>query len=47
MSMMQKKRSYPQVYERTVPVAIGLLAVLILGMLIFTIAVGVGVLNFG
>jgi len=47
--MVQKKtkRSYPPVYEKIVPVAIGLLAIVILGMLIFTIAVGVGALNFG
>ena len=40
------KRQYPAFYEKFVPVAIGVLAVVIVGMLIFTIAVGVGVLTF-
>jgi len=41
------KRTYPPFYEKFVPVAIGLLAAVIIGMLVFTIAVGVGFLKFG
>jgi hypothetical protein len=41
------KRTYPPLYEKLVPIAIGLLAVIVIGMLVFTIAVGVGILNFG
>jgi len=40
------KREYPAVYEKIVPIALGLLAVIIVGMLLFTILVGVGVLSF-
>jgi len=47
MNKKRKKRTYPPFYERTLPFAIGLLVILIFGMLIFTIVVGVGVLNFG
>ncbi len=42
-----EKRQYPPFYEKFVPMAIGILAVIILVMLVFTIAVGVGVLKFG
>ncbi len=41
------KRQYPTFYEKFIPIAIGLLAIVIIGMLVFTIAVGVGVLDFG
>ncbi len=41
------KRQYPAFYEKFIPIAIGLLALVILGMLVFTIAVGVGALTFG
>ena len=41
------KREYPAVYEKIVPVALGILAVIVLAMLVYTILVGVGVLNFG
>ena len=40
------KREYPAFYEKFVPVAIGILAVVIVAMLAFTIAVGVGALKF-
>jgi hypothetical protein len=47
--MVQKKtkRSYPPFYEKIVPVVISVLAIVILGILVFTIAVGLGALNFG
>mgnify|MGYP006971710411 FL=1 len=41
------KRKYPVFYERLVPVMIGVLFVLIVAMLVFAVAVGIGVLNFG
>ncbi len=40
-------RKYPVFYEKFIPIAIGLLAILVLSMLIFTVAVGTGVLHFG
>jgi hypothetical protein len=41
------ERKYPQLYEKTIPIIIGILALIIFVMLIYTIAVGVGILNFG
>ncbi len=41
------KREYPAVYEKIVPIAIGVLAVIVIVMLLYTILVGMGVLNFG
>ncbi len=41
------KRQYPAFYEKFIPIAIGFLAFVIFGMLVFTIAVGVGALKFG
>jgi uncharacterized membrane protein YvbJ len=43
----QTERKYPPFYEKIIPIAIGILALIIVAMLIYTIAVGVGVLNFG
>ena len=43
----QAPREYPPIYEKIVPIAIGILMVIIVGVLIFTVAVGVGALNFG
>jgi hypothetical protein len=40
-------RKYPPFYEKFVPIAIGFLALIVVGMLVFTIAVGVGALSFG
>lgn len=47
MTEKKTKRTYPPFYEKFIPVAIGLLAIVVLGMLVFTIAVGVGALKFG
>lgn len=46
--MVEKKikRKYPPVYETFVPVAIGLLSFVVVAMLIFTMAVGLGILKF-
>jgi hypothetical protein len=39
-------RKYPAFYEKLVPVVLSVLAVIIVVVLIFTIAVGVGALKF-
>ena len=41
------KREYPALYERFIPLAIGTLVLIVIAMLVFTILVGVGLLNFG
>lgn len=43
----QSKREYPVFYEKVVPIAIGLLTVVIVLTIIFTVLVGIGVLSFG
>jgi len=43
----RNSRTYPAFYEKFIPIAIGLLAVLIVGMLAYTLAVGTGILQFG
>lgn len=47
--MVEKKsnRKYPPFYEKFVPIAIGLLVLVVVGMIVFTVAVGVGALKFG
>lgn len=40
-------RAYPAVYEKVVPIAIGVLVLLVTAMLVFAILVGVGAINFG
>jgi hypothetical protein len=40
------KREYPALYEKFVPIAIGLLLVVVIAMLVFTVLVGVGALSF-
>lgn len=39
------ERAYPKFYERAVPLAVGLLALIILGMLIYTIGVALGIIT--
>lgn len=46
MANNKLSRKYPPFYEKFVPVAIGLLVFVLAVMLVFTLAVGVGVLNF-
>jgi len=41
------KREYPAVYEKIVPIAIAVLILIVIAMLIFTVLVGIGALNFG
>ena len=41
------KREYPAVYEKIVPIAIGVLIVIVISLLLYTVLVGIGVLNFG
>ena len=43
----ESKRAYPALYEKIVPITIGLLVVIVVAMLVFTILVGVGALKFG
>ena len=43
----KKERSYPPVYEKLIPIAIGVLGFIIVGVLIFTVAVALGIFNFG
>ena len=40
------KREYPATYEKIVPIAIGVLVLIVSAMLLYTILVGVGVLYF-
>ena len=42
MNKPTPKRQYPPLYEKLVPIALGLLGVIILGVLIFTFAVAFG-----
>jgi flagellar biosynthesis/type III secretory pathway M-ring protein FliF/YscJ len=44
MTDKKPQRAYPPFYEIFVPVAIGILAIVVIGMLAFTIAIGVGAL---
>lgn len=37
------KRSYPVFFEKTIPIAIGILVVIIVGLMIFAVAVIAGV----
>ena len=41
------KREYPAVYEKAVPIAIGVLIVIVIAMLLYTVLVAIGVLSFG
>lgn len=41
------QRRYPDFYERAIPVVLALLAVLILGLLLFSLAVAFGWLRWG
>ena len=47
MAERKINRKYPPFYEKFVPIAIGLLIMVVVGMLVFTVAVGVGALKFG
>jgi hypothetical protein len=39
------KRQYPKLFEKTIPIAIGILVVVISGVLVFAIAVIFGLFN--
>jgi hypothetical protein len=41
------KREYPAVYEKIVPIALGVLVLIVVALLVYTILVGIGILNFG
>lgn len=36
------KRQYPAFYEKLIPIAIGILAVVVIGMMVYAIAVAMG-----
>jgi hypothetical protein len=40
-----QKREYPKFFEKSIPIAIGSLVVIIIGMLIFAIGVILGLFN--
>jgi tetrahydromethanopterin S-methyltransferase subunit G len=40
-----QKREYPQIFEKSIPIAIGILVVIIIGMLIFATGVILGVFS--
>jgi hypothetical protein len=40
-----QKREYPPFYERLVPIAIGVMAVMIVGLLIFALGVAAGLIQ--
>jgi hypothetical protein len=42
-----KERNYPSVYEKLIPIAIGVIVFLIVGMLVLTIGIATGVINAG
>jgi hypothetical protein len=46
MTENKPKRQYPPFYEKFVPVAIGTLGLIVIAMLLFTLAVGIGWINF-
>jgi len=46
MNKKTKKRSYPPIYEKAVPLVLAILAATIFALLVFTVAVGLGVSNF-
>jgi hypothetical protein len=39
------KREYPQFFEKSIPIALGILVVIIIGMLIFAAGVILGLFN--
>ena len=42
-----KARSYPAVYEKSIPIAIGMIVILIVGMLALTVGIATGLINAG
>jgi len=46
MNKKVKKRSYPPIYEKTLPLVLALLAAIMFALLVFAVAVGLGVSNF-
>jgi hypothetical protein len=40
-----QKREYPQFYEKVVPIAIGVIVVMIAGLLIFALGVAAGLIQ--
>lgn len=42
-----KGRSYPAVYEKFIPIAIGVIVFLIVGMLVLTVGIATGLITAG
>jgi hypothetical protein len=42
-----KERSYPAVYEKLIPIAIGVIGFLVVGMLLLTIGIATGLITTG
>ncbi|MEN8241938.1 MAG: hypothetical protein ABFS17_08460 [Chloroflexota bacterium] len=42
-----KDRSYPAVYEKLIPIAIGVIVIMIIGMLGFAVAIATGMISAG
>lgn len=41
----KQPRKYPPVYEKVIPIAIAVLAIIVVGVLMFTLGVGLGVVH--
>lgn len=42
-----KDRSYPAFYEKFIPIAIGVIVIMVIGMLAFAVAVAAGMVSTG
>jgi hypothetical protein len=42
-----KERSYPAMYEKLIPIAIGVIGFLVVGMLLLTIGIATGLITAG
>ncbi|HKJ27385.1 MAG TPA: hypothetical protein VJ965_07090 [Anaerolineales bacterium] len=42
---LQPERKYPQAYEKFVPIAIGVIVVIVVGMLILTLGIAFGLIQ--
>ena len=45
--IMSKERSYPAIYEKVIPIAIGVIVILIVGILVYAIGIATGLINAG
>jgi hypothetical protein len=40
------KRSYPDIYEKIIPIALGILGLIVIAILVFTILIATGLLGY-